>query len=296
MKIIIKLLLLSCLVGLFIWGCSDEGLTNADLTDEEALDLLITDNQSYFDTNNHYGEEDTTDVRFGYRDPLNTFFWYRELQSASLNYNILITGDSAFVEFNGDFTGVLNLFAAQDSIELHIKDFVEHSARNAVFKRLEDIEDDPLNRRGWRLTDVSGAETGPGDQSVRIDSIRLNCDSYPDTVFTDPMALFSVDDLITLYPQERCSLTVYTNFDVNVENDFVFLHSWRRFIQHFRSRFQFIDNGVYTGVWYAPANMGNVLTTVHHAAFDMIKYETLMDDEFQYDSNAWLLPYRVSVE
>ncbi|MCD4818220.1 MAG: hypothetical protein K8S23_05980 [Candidatus Cloacimonetes bacterium] len=296
MKAIIKLVLLMCLIGLFIWSCTDDQLTNDEMTDEEALNLLITDNQSYFETEDHYGEEDTTEVQTEFRDPLNTFFWFRNLQSASITINISIDGDSAFVVFSGDYEGILNLYASQDTIELHTKNFVEHSIRNAIFKRLEDAETDPLKRRGWRLTEVSGAETGPGDQTVRIDSVRLNCDSYPDTIFTNPLELFSIEDLITLYPQERCSLTVYTNFDENVEHDFVFLHSWRRFIQHFRARFDFVEDGVYSGVWYAPANTANALNTVHHAAFDIINNETLLDDEIPYNSNAWTLPYKVSTE
>ena len=295
MKTFIKLLMLTCISAILVLGC-EEVLTNADITDEEALDLLITDRQDYFDSQNHYGEEDTTDVRLEFREPINTFFWFRELQTAVLNYEIYITGDSAYVEFAGDYTGDLNIFAAEDPVELFLKDFEEHSTRNAVFKRLEDVDDDPLTRRGWRLTDVTGAETGPGNQSVRIDSVRLNCYSYPDTVFTDPSAMFSKYDLITLYPEERCSLTVYTNFDGVIEQDLVFLHSWRRYIPHFRTRFEFVEDGVYAGVWFAPANTGNALSRVHHTAFDMIKYETLLDDEYQYDSNAWSFPYQVSIE
>ena len=295
MKTVIKLLLLTCFSTILFWGC-EESLTNADLTDEEALDLLITDRQDYFDSQNHYGEEDTTNVRLEFREPINTFFWFRELQTASVNYNIQITGDSAYVEFTGEFTGELNLFAAEEPVEIFLKDFDEHSARNAIFKRLEDVDEDPLTRRGWRLTNVTGAETGPGNQSVRIDSVRLNCYSYPDTVFIDPTTMFSKEDLITLYPEERCSLTVYTNFDGIVERDLVFLHSWRRFVPHFRTRFEFVEDGVYAGVWLAPANSGNALNKVHHAAFDMIKYETLLDDEYEYDSNAWSFPYKVSVE
>lgn len=283
---------------LLIWGCDKTTEANNDpQTDEEAIDMLLDDNETYFNTQNHYGEEDTTEVKDGDRDQINTFFWFRELNpNPEYLINIQINGDSAYVSIHGDYEGTLNLFAWEnDSVKTYTKDFTDQSLRYAIFNRLTDFapEDDPERRRGWRLTHVSGAETGPDNHTVEIESVRLNCDSYPDTLIIDPLAIFSKDELITVMPEEPCTLTVYTNTDLEII-DHVFLHSWRRHIQHHRGRFNYIGDGVYSGVWLAPSDDPVALNRVHHVAFDMIKYETLNDDVHIYDSNAWLFPYRVS--
>ena len=284
------------LLFLLLWGCDKTTEANNDpQTDEEAINMLLEENDPYFTTQNHYGEEDTTGVKNGDRTEINTFFWYRELKpNPEYLIDIQINGDSAYVSIHGDYEGTLNLFAWEnDSIKTYTKDFTDQSLRYAIFKQLFDPAEDPDHRRGWRLTHVSGAETGPENHTVYIDSVRLNCESYPDTLIIDPLAIFSKEELFTVMPEEPCTLTVYTNTDP--ENfDHVFLHSWRRHIQHHRGRFSYIGDGIYMGVWIAPSDDPAALDRVHHVAFDMIKKETLEDDSHIYDSNAWLFPYQVS--
>ncbi|MCK4339979.1 MAG: hypothetical protein KAW87_08345, partial [Candidatus Cloacimonetes bacterium] len=127
-----------------------------------------------------------------------------------------------------------------------------------------------------------------------IDSVRLNCSSYPDTLLNDPLALFAKEDIITLIPEEECTLTVYTNYAVG-DSHYVFLHSWRRHIEHHRRIFNYIGNGVFTGVWFAPSNLSGAINVVHHCAFDMISRETLKDDTLSYNANSWLFPYKVTL-
>ena len=289
-------------LGLTLWGCAKESTGPEEpKTDEEAIQWLMGDNPSYFKTDNHYGEEDTTGGSLRAFTPITTYFWYREIEpDPAIHIEIDIVGDSAFVAWSGEFDGTLHLFSSTDTvfppdtIIHYTKDFTDYGERYAIFKRLFPVNDDLLRRRGWRLVMVSGAEITSDPNTVQIDSVRLNSVSYPDTLLTDPLALFAKDDVVTLTPEEKCSLTVYTNSDTIV--DHVFLHSWRRHINHHRSRFTRIGDGVYTGVWFAPANMQGAVNVLHHAAFDLLDKETLDDTEEPYDANAWLFPYFVSTE
>jgi hypothetical protein len=283
---------------LLVLGCGKETTDPEPETDSEAIDWLINENPRYFNSENHYGDEDTTGGKMGICTPIITYFWYRELDTEpTIHVEVDIVGDSAFVSWTGEFDGILHLFSSDtfppDTILEYTKDFLDLGTRYAVFKRVCTPEEDPYRRRGWRLVAVSGGEIVSAENTVVIDSVRLNSESYPDTLFTDPLAIFAREDIVTLLPEERCSLTVYTNSDT-VDVDYVFLHSWRRNIKHHRHRFAYVGNGTFTGVWFAPSHTEGAVDIVHHVAFDMLDKETLDDDVSPYDANAWLFPYLVT--
>ncbi len=301
MKNFPKLIVLFIVVlGLTLWGCGKKTTEAVPETDEEAIQWLMGENPSYFKTDNHYGDEDTTGGSLCAFTPVTTYFWYREIEpEPPIHIDIDIIGDSAFVAWSGKFDGTLHLFSStdtvfpSDTIIHYTKDFTDYGERYAIFKRLFPVNEDPQHRRGWRLVMVSGAEITSDPNTVQIDSVRLNSVNYPDTLFTDPLALFAKEDVVILAPEEKCSLTVYTNSDT-LDVDYVFLHSWRRKIHHHRSRFTPVGDGVFTGVWYAPSDTVGATDVLHHAAFDMLSKETLDDTEEPYDCNAWLFPYFVS--
>jgi hypothetical protein len=284
--------------ALLFAACGKESTTEPEPeSDLEAIQWLIEENPRYFNTQSHYGNEDTTGGSFSICTPVIHYFWYREIDpNPDIHVEIDIVGDSAFISWTGEFTGTFHLFASDtfppDTIIEYLKEFQDFGTRYAIFKRLYPSDEDPLGRRGWRLFMISGAEIISQGNTVHIDSIRLNCASYPDSVITDPLAMFSKDDIVTLTPEERCSLTVYTNSG-NYESEYVFLHSWRRNIEHHRHRFTHLGNGIYTGVWFAPINSSSSVNIVHHCAFDMIENKTLDDDVAPYDAHGWLFPYIV---
>lgn len=296
----LKLLLLGMVFFVLLFtACSKESTTEPEPeTDLEAIEWLIGENPRYFNTQSHYGNEDTTGGTLSLFTPVTHYFWYREVDpEPHIQVSIDIIGDSAFISWTGEFTGTFHLFASDtfppDTILEYLKDFTDYGTRYAIFKRLYPADEDPERRRGWRLSMLSGAEIVSEGNTVTIDSVRLNCLSYPDTVIVDPLAMFLKEGIVTLTPEEQCSLTVYTNTG-NYEVDYVFLHSWRRDIEHHRHCFTYLGDGVFTGVWYAPINSSETINRVHHCAFDMIDKQTLDDDAEPYDSNAWLFPYIVA--
>ena len=157
MKRLIKLAgLLVVVLGLVLWACSKETTEpeSEPETDKEAIQLLIGENSSYFNTQTHYGQEDTTGGKFGVlSSPINTCFWYREIHPyPSIDITIDIVGDSAFVVWTGEYNGILHLFASDslnpDSIIEYTKDFTDKGERHAVFKRLYPYNEDHQHRRG----------------------------------------------------------------------------------------------------------------------------------------------------
>ncbi len=289
--------LLIIIFGLLIAGCSKTTEPEPQ-NDTEAIEWLIEENPRYFNSEGHYGDEDTTGGKLGILTPVIHYFWYRELgPEPTIHIDIDIVGDSAFITWTGEFDGTFHLFASDtfppDTIIEYTKDYTDFGTRYAIFRRHYQPHEDPQRRRGWRLEKVSGAEIISEGNTVQIDSVRLNCVSYPDTLFSDPFALFAREDVVVLSPEEECSLTVYTNSE-DIDHDYVFLHSWRRRIEHHRHHFTHIGNGVFTGVWFAPASTQGAMDVVHHCAFDMLDKQTLDDDVAPYDANAWLFPYLVT--
>jgi len=288
--------LLSVVLIMVLVGCSKESSTEPEpKNDNEAIRWLINENPSYFSSQDHYGDEDTTAGKIGMFSPMVNYFWYREiLPDPSISITIDIVGDSAYVSRSVEVQGILHLFLSDtfppDTVDEYTKNFTDTGKRYAIFKRIYSQNEDPLRRRGWRLVMLSGVEIISQGNTVQVDSVRLNSSSYPDTLFTDPLALFTKENTVTLTPEEKCSLTVYTDNDTA----HVFLHSWMRHIQHHRSQFKNIGNGVFTGVWYAPSDDPIATKTLHHVAFDMLSNGTLEDTLAAYDANAWLFPYVVN--
>jgi len=271
----LRLLALGLVLGLLPYGCKKKA-TEPEETDEDALRTLVSESD-WFDTESHFGEEDTSGE--GSLSPITPVFWWRELTlPVERTVTIEVVGDSAFVTVVADVAGYFNIIVDSEPDTVVHKVLGDTVRRYAIFKRYAE----ETQHRGWRLYKVSGAESVSDVNTVEIDSVHLLSTSY-DTMLTDPLALFLVEDALTFGLGEECSLTVYAGDP----SAFVFLHAFR-LLRHRRWRFHNDGGGVYSGVWFAPLRAG-----IHHAALDMIQHETLLDDTYPYDSNCWLMPYKV---
>jgi len=260
-------------------GCSD--VTEINLTDEGEIASLIAE-LIWFQTKYVEGPEDTSNTA---GDPIVPLYWWREWDREppfDLNIQMNSERDSAFVMLTLDISGTLHHIALDtagmvvDSVD---KSIDESALRYAVF--LKDTVETYHN--GWRLFKISGAEMNSDNATVKIDSVRLKCSSYPDTVYSDPLALFSLDEAFTFSPGEGVSLWVYANYDTAD----IYFHSWKG-SNWLRWQFANQGSGAYFAVWAAP-----VEALVYHSAFDMLHHQTLWDSEYRYDCNAWLMPYVV---
>lgn len=278
MRTLLKIhgLAILCFSIIMMYGC-EEKVTEAEKTDEEALQDLVNELSDWFAVDGHLGEETTEDPPT--KEPILPIFWWRKVDRPIHRIiTVDVIGDSAFATIQADIHGWFNIMIQPDSL-IH-KDLADSSIRYAVFKR----DTVSTYHRGWRLMGLSGVEIVSDANTVEIDSVRVEIvDTGWDTLIVDPLEIFSREDVLTLPPDAQVEVTAYTNDSTAC----VFLHTFRPWRPR-RWRFMHLENGVYHGFWFTPHRHG-----IHHAAVDIIQYETIFDDEYPYDSNAWLLPYRI---
>jgi hypothetical protein len=273
---------------LLVFGCNNPTGTDVSL-DEEAIQDYISsslDFAGYFAFDEYYGEEDTVPA---VRTITGPSIWYREPQDTNRDILINIVNDSAFVSFWSNVDGVFHILeidtsASPDTLIDHQKNLDDNSSNYAIFKRAFGA----TAYRGWRLesltgVDINGLDRQKGDcVVVWIDSIRINCESYEDTLFTTPFVFFGREELLTFRSQEAVTLTLYSNYDI-----YSYLHAhslghWRRW------KFAEIEAGVWQGYWVTP-----IISGIRVIAFDILRKPTIDEEDSPYESNIWLFPYRV---
>ncbi len=282
-----KILLSFVLVIVFLLsiGCEDKLIRLDASLDQEAIENYILDNEEkFFSITAHYGAEDTLSANdIGTISDPKT--WWREPLDVNRQISINIVNDSAFVTISLRNDGVFHILeidtsAATDSVIHYQKDLGDNLLSYAIFKRY----DGATSHRGWRLESVTGAEVNSDSVEVAIDSVRINCESYEDTVLTDPWVFFERGDILTFGAEEEVYLTLYSSYDV-----YAYFHAKSRG-DHWR-RWKFTETkttGVWGEVWIASSVSG-----VKVAAFDVLNKYTLDNETYSYDSNAWIFPYRV---
>jgi hypothetical protein len=249
-------------------------------TDEDAIMDLIAADTVYFNTETE-GDSASGEYTMG-RDT--TIWWWRGPQTHSepvIQINII--EDSAWVSWSRNNDGSLRIIRI-DTLDDWTKPLSETAELRATFLRTGDESDE---YRGWELHTISLAygESNP-NSTVRIDSVRINSASYPDTLILDPLnTFFDVEGLITFQPLESCTVTLYTN----TPDGHAFLHSyilaWPYIV---RDDFTHIADGVYRGVWAA-----QIVAIPRFAIFDLMPHSTLYTPDQPYDFNGWLLPYMI---
>jgi hypothetical protein len=283
-------------VMFLVFGCKNNPTGNDISLDEEAIQDYISndlDFGEYFTFDEYYGEEDTISPEVQLRTITGPHTWYREPQDINRDIYINVVNDSAFVSFWNEVYGVFHVLerdASASPVTLidHQKDLIDESSHWAIFKRYDGVS----NCRGWRLESLTGAwgegfEIAPGDcLFVRIDSIRINCESYEDTLFTTPFVFFGREELLTFGSQEAVTLTLYAR-SIETPSAYSYLHAnslghWRRW------RLEEIETGVWQGFWVTPLIPG-----IRVIAFDILAKRTIDEEEWPYLSNFWLFPYMI---
>jgi hypothetical protein len=274
------------LLLLLVFGCNNNP-TGTDISlDEEAIkDYILNNDEGFFSFEAHYGLQDTTVAATGNRAIPGPKTWWRELRDRDRQISINIVNDSAFVTISNRVEGVFHILqidtiATPDTIIHYEKDLGDNLVGYAIFRRL--YCSDCLSR-GWGLTSLTGVKVNSDSVTVEIDSIRINCNSYTDTVITTPWMFFDRGYIFTFGKQEEVVLTIYSSGNV-----YAFPHArnigdaWRRW------KFTEVEPGVWQGVWVTPAIRG-----VKVVGFDILHKNTIDDEVYNYDSNVWLFSYRV---
>lgn len=269
---------------IFVVGC-ENNLTGSDMSlDKEAIKDYILNNPDfaeYFTFDEYYGKGDTVTRLRTITGPK---IWYREPQDINRDISINIVNDSAFVSFWGSVKGLFHVLERDTSID-HQKNLDDNSSNYAIFKHYDGLS----TYRGWRLesltgVDVIGLDHQKGDcVVVWIDSIRINCESYSDTLFVTPQVFFEKEELLTFEGQEEVTLTLYSNYDIYSYLHAHSLGSWRRW-----SFTEEIEPGVWQGEWITP-----LISGVRAVAFDALSKTTIDEEDSPYESNIWIFPYKI---
>lgn len=284
-KILIPLAVILLLA--LVMGCEESPTGTEDESKAAIQENIIDDSEGYFSFDKHYGESDTSTVK-GVKGDDRYVFWWRQPNDFTRNITIGIKNDSAFVSYVVEAEGIFNLLVADtmppDTIINHQKDLQDYLLRYAIFKRDTNFS----QYRGWKLEKITGAEITSDTNTVQIDSIRIQCNSYADTVLSDPHAFFHRDSILTFSPGEAVTLTLYTTDSVHA-----FLHARGKpggvgLLRWWRWKFNEISPGVWTGTWYTPLHRA-----IRPVIFDILHKNTLDDNTYPYDSNVWIFPYRV---
>lgn len=212
---------------------------------------------------------------------------WRKPQNAKIEIPINIVNDSAFVTFTARIDGIFHILeidtsVAPDTIVYYQKAPGDNFVGYAIFKRyLTDCSE--CLRRGWQLENISGVEVNSDFAEAAIDSIRINCESYEDTVLTDPWVFFKREKLLALGTEEEVTLTIYSSDCV-----YGYMHAVNRGNHWRRWKFEETEPGILVGYWITSAIPG-----IKGAAFDVLNKYTLDDEIYKHDSNIWIFPYRV---
>ena len=276
------------LLLLVFWGCETTPTGTGFSSDEEAIGGMILENpDGYFSYRDHYGEHDVKTKEDSKAERYTS--WWRQRTSVDeieITINVDILNDSAYVIVSGEVSGIFHLYVYDtippDTIIHYMKNMKDYIIRYAIFKHYPDS----IGYRGWRLDKISGVDITSYPNTVDIDSVRVECESYPDTVITNPLIFFLRENIFSFAPHEEVSLTLYSDDDV-----YAFLHSRGYRFGHcrwWRWEFDESENGIWTGTWLTPEMPG-----VRMAAFDILHKNTLDDHEYQYDSNVWVFTYRI---
>lgn len=277
-KILSAILVLA--VVCFWTQCSKQDIQ----ADEAAIESLIMEDSIWFNTGTTV--DSTSNKSFSNRDTL--VVWWRGVQTHNQpTIQINIVDDSAWVSWSRGNYGYLYSLAYCDTPPwvLWTKDVAETAQIRATFLRVGGTSGE---NRGWQLHSLSLA-TGVSDSvnTVRLDSVRIESQSYPNLVIKNPLnTYYSVDNLLTFTSAEDVTLTLYTNVVDGEAFLHTFIFAWPFYV---RVNFTNQGNGVYQGTWQT-----QVLPFPRYAIFDLLDHSTLYTPDGLYDFSGWLLPYTIS--
>jgi hypothetical protein len=271
-------------VVLILAACTKE--PGVSLNDEDAIRSIITEDMAEW-FNPYAALEDTTVKNdsfgiLGLAEDTLPFIraWGRKVGDKLKKITILVDEDTAYVTVNWYVEGIFHVITPDwEDLEKPLSDT---SARYAVFLRTGERTG---NRRGWVLDSLSWIEVESESMSVDLDSVRVSC-SVLDTVITDPLELWQREEIPLMEPGDEVEITLHVD---DFHSTMAFLHHGRNFPGRRRYRFEPDSSGqVLRGTWIVPEAPG-----VYHAAFDLIHEDSFFTEDHPYDSNTWLLCYRV---
>jgi hypothetical protein len=250
--------------------------------DKAAVRELVEKDTTHFSGNTAH---DSTGGSF--LDADTAVAWWRSAQThdSAPGISVGVSGDSAWVDFSQHDYGWFHVLVLPpgETLQLWNKPLSENTHLRAIYLRTGKSTEDT---RGWKLDKIS-LFTGQSDSThtVVIDSLTITS-SLRSILITDPLNTFyNVDTMVTFTPGELLTINLYTN----ATSGKAFLHTFLLFWPFYvRVPFDDLGDGVFQGVWHAPA-----VPSLRFAIFDLMARSTIYGQGMPYDFNGWLLPYKI---
>ncbi len=270
-------------VGILFFACQK----NDEEADKNAITNLIKKDSVWFNANTEVDSTDNSGSFLMMGDTATAVIWWRTKQThPDTNITINVVNDSAFVEWERTNQGELVIIAytpSDSAWHTWRKELFETARLNAIFMRTGNPSDED---RGWELYKISCAWANSDDNTVFIDSVKIESESNGTILIVDPANTFyNVDSLITFNSGEELKVTLYTHGS-DAE---AFLHTFVLvFPFYLRVKFKKEGDGIFTGTWKA-----QIIPFPRYAIFDLLNHNTLYEEETPYDFNGWLFPYNI---
>ncbi|MDD5530844.1 MAG: hypothetical protein PHX21_12575 [bacterium] len=278
-----------------IIGCGKEKPVDEQAADKVAVEDMVRASAWFQSDASQTDNTDTTTQKGKGNNIIGTPLWGRAVADTGnhLNISISVTGDSAYVEWTLDREGLFVILGQEevvgdsglDTIGIWppcTKSLSETSKMYGVFKRTGSRSS---TNRGWTLRKISGVSGYSNiKHTVRIDSMRIQCKTYPDTVLTNPSGyLFDMENALNFAPAESITITLYTN----TSNAEAYLHLWPEWLVRIPMKNN--GDGTFTNEqkWCIPF----LPQITRFAWFDLIGKSTIHDTQDSYDYDGWLYPY-----
>jgi hypothetical protein len=280
--IVRKAVLFTAIVAFFvIVGCS-RSPNSASVSDEDAIFSLITEQNATTTGSVFRGDTLFVGGDSPLATPIDPFGFYRDgertLRTVTVTFDFNAQPPTAVAEVEWGFTGTFNIVTASGTISKPLED------TGTRYLWLERRGSESDRHRGWELVGVSCLEIVSETCTRTISSIRVQA-SGVDTTLYSPSAEFDREGIITFDEYETVTITATTGDST----DMVLLH-----YRFGREPLVHVGEGVFVGSWVVQPwdeSFGVHERRCRHVAIDVLHHDTVFDDEYIYDSNAWALPY-----
>lgn len=276
-----KKLITTAIVIIAVTGCQRKETTGPETDDQSAISGLVNGQYSgffgIFDGMEDWGGAEVMSTPDTLGGIVN---WGREIDTHTIDVNIVIHNDTANVTVTHDVKGILHIQSFYPDTAIHIQKPLHHIGyKYALFVREGSIHDP---HRGWVLKKISNGEaTSQDTNTINVLSIRVVGGGY-DTTITDPLVLQDKENVFKFSPGE--TVTVYMEVDNPSCIPVLHPRPWHRRLMEPTG-----TPGLYVGVYRIPFEPG-----VYHAVFDALRWECIMGSTYPYeDANLWFMTYRV---
>jgi hypothetical protein len=294
------ILMLALASVMWMAGCANEDEGSDAMSDEEALTLMMQEDEEIEGVDAWSGDDNLEDGG-GLDEEIDPVRWGRVGRRHLQTVNVVIEGDSlATITSTSTFNGEFRIGAQLNDTtwQRFAKPMYNTVVRKAQAIR---IARTPYPRQNWRIvavTPVVMASAEPNPHTIEPERVQVYQGEELIADVTDPLnTYFDRQNLPTL--AANAEVTVYLTANttapgVGVLHPHVFRHG-----RHPRLYLndtglapdELAGDGIYSGSYWTNERVG-----VFCSGFDLIDYETLYDTEGAYDSGGWAIPYRISAE